>query len=203
MPNYYKKLLTKFISKLASADGMIIAISGKAGSGKSTVAKEVAKKLGLKHYSVGDLMRQLAKEKKMPLNELSRLAEKDRSIDMELDKKTIELRAADNFVIDGRLTAYFLPYADLKIFLDCNDKVRAERILKDNRDDEKSKNLRELVKKIRQREQSERKRYDNLYSIDSHDKKLYNLIIDTTKLGVKEVVDRIIKEAKSGEAKNL
>ena len=182
---------------------MIITISGKAGSGKSTVAKEVAKKLGLEHYSVGDLMRKLAKEKKMSLNDLSRLAEKDRSIDMELDKKTIELRAADNFVIDGRLTAYFLPYADLKIFLDCEDKVRAERILKDNRDDEKSKSLKELIKKIRQREKSERKRYDNLYSIDSHDKKLYNLIIDTTKLGVKEVVDRIIKEAKSGEAKNL
>ena len=182
---------------------MIITISGKAGSGKSTVAKEVAKKLGLKHYSVGDLMRQLAKEKKMPLNELSRLAEKDKSIDMELDKKTVELRAADNFVIDGRLTAYFLPYADLKVFLDCDDKVRAERILKDKREDEKSKSLKELLEKIRQREKSERKRYDKLYSIDCYDKRLYNLIIDTTKLGVKEVVDKIIKAAKSDETKNL
>ena len=173
---------------------MIITISGKAGSGKSTVAKEVAKKLGLKHYSVGDLMRQLAKEKKMSLNELSRLAEKDKSIDMELDKKTIELRAADNFVIDGRLTSYFLPYAGLKVFLDCDDEVRAERILKDKRSDEKSKNLRELIKKIRQREQSERKRYDNLYNIDSHDKKLYNLIIDTTKLSINEVIEKILKQ---------
>jgi len=57
------------------------------------------------------------------------------------------IRAADNFVIDGRLTAYFLPYADLKVFLDCKDKVRAERILIDKRDDEKSKSLKELVKK--------------------------------------------------------
>ncbi len=182
---------------------MIITISGKAGSGKSTVAKEVAKKLGLKHYSIGDLMRKLAKEKKMPLNELSRLAEKDKSIDLELDKKTIGLRGEDNFVIDGRLTAYFLPYADLKTFLDCEDRVRAERIFKDKRSDEKSKSLKELVKNIRQREQSERKRYDSLYSIDSHDKKLYNLIIDTTKLGINEVVDKIIKAAKSDETKNL
>ena len=197
MPNYYKKLLTKFISKLASADGMIIAISGKAGSGKSTVAKEVAKKLGLKHYSVGDLMRQLAKERKMPLNELSRLAEKDKSIDMELDKKTIGLRGEDNFVIDGRLTAYFLPYADLRVFLDCDDEVRAERILKDNRNDEKSKNLKELIKKIRQREQSERKRYSRLYKIDYRNKKLYNLIIDTTHLDIREVVDEIINSART------
>ncbi len=182
---------------------MIITISGKAGSGKSTVAKEVAKKLGLKHYSIGDLMRKLAKEKKMPLNELSRLAEKDISIDMELDKKTIGLRGEDNFVIDGRLTAYFLPYADLKIFLDCEDRVRAERILKDKRSDEKSKSLKELVKKIRQREQSERKRYNKLYKIDYRDEKLYNLIIDTTKLSIKKVVDKIIKAAKSDETKNL
>ena len=182
---------------------MIITISGKAGSGKSTVAKEVAKKLGLKHYSIGDLMRQLAKEKKMSLNELSRLAEKDKSIDMELDKKTIELREEDNFVIDGRLTAYFLPYAGLKVFLDCDDEVRAERILKDRRSDEKSKSLKELVKKIRQREKSERKRNDKLYSVDYHDKKLYNLIIDTTNLGIKEAVDKIIKEAKNAETKNL
>ncbi len=176
---------------------MIIAISGKAGSGKSTVAKEVAKKLGLKHYSVGDLMRKLAKEKKMPLNELSRLAEKDKSIDMELDKKTIGLRAADNFVIDGRLTAYFLPYADLKVFLDCDDKVRAERILKDKRSDEKGKSLKDLVKKIRQREQSERKRYSKLYKIDYRDKTLYNLMIDTTNLSIKEVVDEIMNSAKA------
>ena len=176
---------------------MIITISGKAGSGKSTVAKEVAKELGLKHYSVGDLMRKLAKEKKMPLNELSRLAEKDKSIDMELDKKTVELRAADNFVIDGRLTAYFLPYADLKVFLDCEDKVRAERILKDKRDDEKSKSLKELLEKIRQREKSERKRYSRLYKIDYHDKTLYNLMINTTNLSIREVVDEIMNSTKA------
>ena len=176
---------------------MIITISGKAGSGKSTVAKEVAKELGLKHYSVGDLMRKLAKEKKMPLNELSRLAEKDKSIDMELDKKTVELRAADNFVIDGRLTAYFLPYADLKIFLDCDAGVRAERILKDKRDDEKSKSLKELLEKIRQREKSERKRYSRLYKIDYHDKTLYNLMINTTNLSIREVVDEIMNSTKA------
>ena len=36
---------------------MKITISGKAGSGKSTIARGLAKKLELKHYSIGDLMR--------------------------------------------------------------------------------------------------------------------------------------------------
>jgi len=172
---------------------MIITISGKAGSGKSTAAKELAKKLKLKHYSIGDLMRQIAKEKNMSLNELSKSAEKDKSIDLALDKKQIELRNKTDFVIDGRLTAYFIPYANLKVFLECNDKVRAERILKDKREDEKSKSINELTKKIKKREQSERKRYKKLYNVDYYDKKLYDLIIDTTNLNINGVLEKIIK----------
>jgi len=172
---------------------MIITISGKAGSGKSTAAKELAKKLKLKHYSIGDLMRQIAKEKNMSLNELSKSAEKDKSIDLALDKKQIELRDKTDFVIDGRLTAYFIPYANLKVFLECNDKVRAERILKDKREDEKSKSINEITKKIKKREQSERKRYKKLYNVDYYDKKLYDLIIDTTNLSINGVLEKIIK----------
>ncbi|MAH01828.1 MAG: cytidylate kinase family protein [Candidatus Woesearchaeota archaeon] len=172
---------------------MIITISGKAGSGKSTAAKELAKKLKLKHHSIGDLMRQIAKEKNMSLNELSKSAEKDKSIDLALDKKQIELRNKTDFVIDGRLTAYFIPYANLKVFLECNDKVRAERILKDKREDEKSKSINELTKKIKKREQSERKRYKKLYNVDYYDKKLYDLIIDTTNLSINGVLEKIIK----------
>lgn len=175
---------------------MIITISGKAGSGKSTVSKELAKKLHLKHYSIGDLMRQIAKEKNISLMELSKLAEKDKSIDIELDKKNIELREEDNFVVDGRLTAHFIPYADLKIFLDCDDKVRAERIFKDKREDEKSQHIDDSIEKIKQREQSERKRYKELYNVDYYDQKLYNLIIDTTNLSIEEVIGQITKVVK-------
>ena len=175
---------------------MIISISGKAGSGKSTIAKNLAKNLKLKHYSIGDIMRELAKGKKISLIKLSKLAEKDSSIDLELDKKQIDLRDKDNFVIDGRLTAHFIPFADLKIFLDCNDKVRAGRILKDERKDEKSKNAQQLIKKIKQGEQSERKRYSELYNVDYYDKKLYDLIVDTTDLSIDGVMEEIMRALK-------
>jgi len=175
---------------------MIITISGKAGSGKSTVAKQLAIKLNLKHYSIGDLMREIAKDRDISLSKLSKLAEKDESIDLELDKKQIDLRDKNNFIIDGRLTAYFLPFADLKVFLDCADNIRAERILIENRDDEKSKNPKELIKKIKQREKSERKRYENLYKIDYYEPKLYDLMIDTTNLSKSEVIDEIMEAVK-------
>ena len=172
---------------------MIITISGKAGSGKSTIAKLLAKKLSLKHYSIGDLMRQMAKEKGISLLELSELAEKDESIDKELDEKQIELgKKEKNFVIDGRLTAFFIPKADFKIFLECDDKVRAERILKDERETEKSKDINETIKKIKRREESERKRYKEYYKVDYYKKELYDDIIDTTNLSVGEVLYKVL-----------
>ncbi|MBS3101844.1 nucleoside monophosphate kinase [Candidatus Woesearchaeota archaeon] len=151
---------------------MIIAISGKAGSGKSTVAKELAKRLKLRHYSIGDLMRRMARQKSISLLELSRLAEKDKKIDKELDQMQINLgKKEKHFVIDGRLTAFFIPKADAKIFLDCDDGVRAKRIIKDERKDEKGRNLKEVI----------------------NHKELYDLVIDTTFKAVEEVVDDVME----------
>jgi cytidylate kinase len=42
---------------------MIITIAGTVGSGKSTVGRIIAKRLGLKHYSIGDLMREMAEQR--------------------------------------------------------------------------------------------------------------------------------------------
>lgn len=173
---------------------MIVTISGKAGSGKSTVAKLLSEKLKLRHYSIGDLMRAMASDKGIGLMELNKLAEKDNSIDLELDKRLKELgKTKDNFVVDGRLAAFFIPNAQVRVFLDTNDKVRAERILKDKREHEQSKDLNEMVKKIQEREKSEKKRYQQYYSVDYLDKKLYNLFIDTTELNPNDVVEKIIK----------
>jgi len=177
---------------------MIITISGKAGSGKSTIAKLLSKKLNLKHYSTGDFMRQMAKEKGTSLLELSKIAETDRNIDKELDKRQEKLgKEEDNFVIDGRLSAYFIPKAKFKIFLDCNDEVRAERILKDAREEEKSDDKDGMLKKIKQREESERKRYKEYYGYDYHDKANYNLLIDTSNLTVEQIIKKLIEFIKT------
>ena len=172
---------------------MKITISGKAGSGKSTVAKILSEKLKLKHYSIGDLMRAMASDKKISLIELNKLAEKDKSIDFELDDRLKKLgKAKDNFVVDGRLTAFFIPNAEVRVFLETDDKVRAERILKDKRAHEESKDIDEMIRKIHDREESEKKRYRQYYGVDYSDKKLYNLVIDTTTMPPNEVVETII-----------
>ncbi len=172
---------------------MIITISGKAGSGKSTIAKQLSSKLGLKHYSVGDVMRAMAAEKGVTLLELNKAAEKDPSIDKELDDRLIMLgKTKNNFIIDGRLTAFFIPHANFRIFLDAGQKTRAERILKAGRSDEKSATLKETLAQIGKREESERKRYRKYYGVDYADKLLYTHIIDTTQLSVQQVISAVL-----------
>ena len=177
---------------------MLITISGRAGTGKSTVARLLSEKLNLNHYSIGDLMRAMALEKGMNFLDLNKLAEKDNSIDFELDEKLKELgKTKDNFIVDGRLTAFFIPHAAIRVFLEADDKVRAERILKDKRQHEKGQNLKQMISNIKKREESEKKRYKKYYGVDYTNKKLYNYVIDTTKLNPNQVVSKIIKFVKS------
>ncbi len=178
---------------------MIIAISGKAGSGKSTVARMLSKKLKLRHYSIGDIMRETASEKGMSLLELNKLAEKDNSIDLELDNKLKELgKTKDDFVVDGRLAAFFIPNAKIRIFLDADSNVRAQRILNAKRNHEKSIDVKETMMNIKKREDSEKKRYKDYYGADYMDKRLYNYIADTTNLAPEKVVEGIMKFIESG-----
>ncbi len=177
---------------------MIITISGTPGSGKSTVAKLLAKKLNLKHYSTGDFMREIAKERNLSLEELERIAEGDRAIDTTLDKRQIELgKNEDNFVIDGRLGFYFIPQS-IKIFLDADLKIRAQRIwqdikIKGLRKGERADNLREIIEEIERRKDSERARYLKYYKVNPDEEKHYDLIVETTKITAEEVVEKIIE----------
>jgi predicted cytidylate kinase len=177
---------------------MIITISGSAGSGKSTVGKFIAKKLGLKHYSTGDFMREIAKERNISLEELGEIAEEDRSIDVALDKRQITLgKKEDNFVIDGRLSFHFIPKA-VKIFLDADLKIRAQRIWKDIKDkglrkDEQAGSVNEVMEKIKIRNESEKKRYQKYYKLNPHNKKHYDLVVDTSKITAEEAADKIVR----------
>ena len=170
---------------------MKITISGVPGSGKTVVAKELAKKLKLKRYSMGNFVRKLARKKKISLLKLCNLTEKSDFVDKELDKRQLAIRNKDNFVIDGRISFYFIPES-IKIFLDADFKVRAKRIFNDNRKGEHFSSLLKTEEEIKQRAESERRRYKKYYSLDYLDRKHYDYILDTSNLNVKQATDKII-----------
>src|SRR5688572_4224523 len=85
---------------------VLITISGLPGSGKTTVARLVAKELGLEHVYAGDIFRRQAAAAGVSLEEYTRRAERDHSIDRALDDQMRRRAAAGNAVLEGRLAAF-------------------------------------------------------------------------------------------------
>jgi cytidylate kinase len=170
---------------------MIITISGKAGSGKSTAAKLLAKRLGFEHYSVGDMRKRMALKRGMTLAELNRLGEKEDFTDREVDEYQGELgRREDNFVIDSRLGSYFIPNA-VKIFITADVKERAKRVYKDERKVEHFHDLEETEKALEARDKSDRFRYKKYYNIDFKGGG-FDLVIDSSNKKPGIIVDEIM-----------
>jgi len=163
---------------------MIITIGGSVCSGKTTLARELAKKFNLKHISAGSIMREMAKKRGMSLLEFSRYAESNPEVDLEIDRRQKEL-ATGNCVVDGRLSAHFLD-SDLKIWLDAPLNVRVERLSeRDKKSEEDAK------RSIIEREDSERRRYMEIYGINLGDISTYDLIINTAKFDIKTMTELV------------
>ncbi len=176
---------------------MKITITGSLGSGKSTIAKILTNKLGVKRYSVGDFMGELAMERGMTLMELSFEAEKNPKIDRILDDKQINFgKKHDNFVLDSRLGWHFIPDS-FKIFLKCDIDVAAKRVFNTNREDEKENTSLGVTKKnILRRMRSEKIRYRKYYGIDPYDENNFDLVVDTTSISPDEVIGKIMANIK-------
>jgi len=176
---------------------MRITISGTPGSGKSTIGRLLAKKLGLKFYSVGDLRGKMAIEQGLTIDELNKLGEKDFSTDKKADEYQKELGMnEDDFVIDSRLGYHFIPNS-IKIFLDCSVDIAAQRIFLEPRMDEKEyKSIEEVKEAIKKRLKSDKKRYLQYYNLNPFKKELYNIYIDTSGMKAEEAVKAIVNRIK-------
>jgi len=176
---------------------MIITISGMPGSGKTTVGKMLAKRLGWKFYSVGDLRGKVASEMGITIDELNEIGKKEFWTDQKADELTKKLgEAEDDFVIDGRLAFRFIPHS-FKVFLSADLKKSALRIFRDQRGDEKKAGSeKEVLDSIRKRLDEDDGRYKRYYGIDFLNKKNYDLVIDTTEMRPEEVASAILKAMK-------
>ena len=164
---------------------MIITITGLPGSGKTSIAKELSKHLHLKHYSMGDLFRKIAKKRKISVLDLTKKGELINYLDEEQKK----IAKKGNCIIDSRLGAYLIKNAKIRIYIYANLNTRARRIAKREKISHKEAMHETLI-----REREELKHYKEVYNIDYRDKKLYNIILDTDKLDVEQSTKKIINK---------
>jgi cytidylate kinase len=175
---------------------MKITICGKGGSGKSAVAKALAKEFHLKHYSTGDFMRKIATEKGYTIEQWSHVTPVE--IDNMIDKWAENVgKTEDNFIFDSRLAFHFIPEA-IKIYLDVSYEEAARRVFANPRSTEaKVNSVEELAQRNKIRWETDRERYKKIYNIDVDDKINYDAYIDTTGKSIKEVINEIKRIIKS------
>lgn len=179
---------------------MIVTLTGKPGSGKSTIGKRLAEALGFKRYYMGGLRRKMAKDRGMTLAEFNRLGESEDFTDREVDKAVTTLGTTeDNFVIESRTAYHFIPHG-IHIFLDVEPREGARRIfghLKDDPDNSRNEDtnlgsVEDVLRSNSERMESDRMRYRKYYHLDVFDPQNFHLVIDTTHLTPDQVFAKII-----------
>jgi cytidylate kinase len=174
---------------------MLITISGVPGSGKTTVARLVARALDLEHVYAGDVFRRQADAAGLTLQEYLRQAEEDPSIDRELDRQMSARAARGRAVLEGRLAAVMADQAGtpaLKVFLEASEGVCAERIA-----GREGGATEQRLREIQEREASDRMRYRDLYGVDYHDRSRYDLVLSTDDRTPDELAREIVDASRA------
>ncbi len=175
---------------------MIVTLSGTPGSGKSTVAKNLAHELKYPHLDLGAIRRRLARRQGLTLQAYNRLAEHDPSIDRATDGFQRRIgRTRTNALIEGRMSFHFIPRS-LKIFLYASPAVGARRIWRQlqrssKRNEGSLGSLNEVERAVRQRIRGDRERYWKYYRINPFLKRHYDLFLDTSHLNRYQVFHRV------------
>ena len=169
-----------------------IVIAGDIGSGKSTVGRLVAAKLGVEMISTGAIQRRIAAAQGKTSLELNTASESDPSVDKQIDDYLVSLNdRTDTLVVESRMAWHFVRDA-LKVYLYCVADKAAERIWREGRSDEGYATHAEALDKTRARRASEVKRYGRLYGVDIEHIPNYDLVVDTTYLGPDAVAHLIL-----------
>lgn len=160
---------------------VIIAISGLHGAGKTTAARALVRKFGLKYISAGTVFRQMAKERGMTLDEFSRHVERHPEIDRQIDRRTANAAKEGGVLIDARLAGWMAKGADIKILLTAPIELRVKRIARRER-----RRYEDVLAETKGRERSEAKRFKRFYGIDVNDYSLFDLVLNTGSWSARE-----------------
>ena len=215
---------------------IVIAIDGPAGSGKSTTAREVARRMSYRYLDTGAMYRALALKclkSGIPFDDEARVGEAAETAEIDfvwegdsarviLDGADVteeirtpevsdgsskaavhpgvrralvarqrEIGAGGGIVAEGRdTTTVVFPDAALKVFMDADLRVRAQRRKLELAAVGESLELRDVEKDLRARDLRDAQRKESPLSRASG-----AVIIDTTSMTVEEQVDAVIRKA--------
>jgi len=177
----------------------IIVLGGYPGSGKSTVKKILAEKLGYKSFSAGDFSRELAQKKGMSLEELNEyIVTEGEELDHLIDEEQQRIeKEENNYVVDAHIGFHFIP-SGFKVFLMIPVETSAERIFNDREapvrvnSGDSMQSYEESLERTKKRIENHKLRYKKHYGINVYDISQFDLIIDNSEMKAEAVAGEII-----------
>ena len=163
---------------------MLISITGKLGSGKSTVCNLLKDRYGFEIYSTGAFQREVA-----------RSMGEDPSLDYVIDDKVKQLsieKAEEKLIFDSRMAWHFA-VKSFKIFLTIEPCEAARRVMLNQRGcEEFYADEQEACDKLIERSRVEQARFLQIYGVDYYDFNNYDLIVDTTARTPEQIIEIIM-----------
>lgn len=194
--DYEKKVAPKISKK-----GPTVTVSGKSGTGKSLFGKKLAREMGLRYLSSGDLFRRVAKEKGYSVEKFAGVRKRD--IDLAIDERTLKSSLEGNCVIVGRLACLAAgKSAEVRLLLTADPKVISQRLRKDKNRKYYQKPLEEVMRMILDRDQRDARKYEEYYGIDidllytdvfGYKMPIYHAVLDNSFLPVKDMFKLILE----------
>ena len=181
----------------------IIRVSGFVGSGKTTLSKLLAEKLGYGYHYTGQIFRDMARERGLSIEEFYEQMQNDPDLEKSVDIKQMQLMLGnDNIVVQGRMAPFLPPFNhigersfirgnSINVFIDVDIAEGARRQL--SRQENQGRSLEEMVILSRRRIMTEKKRLKDLYGIENcFDHSKFNVVLNTTKLSIQESLDILL-----------
>jgi cytidylate kinase len=172
---------------------IVVCISGLAGTGKSTLARNLSKKYGLKYYSGGDALKALAAEQGYNVSirgwwespeglGFLRKREEDLSFDKAVDDKLLEYARHGDVLLDSWTMPWLLKLG-FKVWLLASLEKRAERVARRDRIA-----VEEALQILKEKDARTKAIYKRLYGFAlGEDFKPFHLVLDTDKMRAEEV----------------
>lgn len=175
---------------------MLVSITGRLGSGKSTVCGIMREKYGFEIFSTGAIQREYARNLGISTLELNKRMKENPQLDDEIDntvtKMSIE-HAGENLIFDSRMAWHFARNT-FKIFLTIEPMEAANRVFYHRSSSEENyTDVNDACEKLVERSAVERKRFIEIYGVDYYDFNNYDLVVDTTHRTPDEVVSVIME----------
>jgi cytidylate kinase len=179
--------------KSAPEKKIVVCISGMAGTGKSTLAKKLAKKYQLRYYSGGDVLKALAAEEGYDSSSRGwwespeglrflKKREKDLNFDKKVDDKLLEYAEGGRVLLDSWTMPWLLK-TGFKIWLVASIEKRAERIARRDRIP-----VKEAFRVLNEKEAGTKAIYQKLYGFTLGENfEPFNLVLDTDNLNAGKV----------------